>query len=175
MVIDSVYVLAMLGAVVTLVGGMVFLFRQKTVVNENGEVTSIEIPLFGKLKSNYPSIGICFIGAALAVAVMARVEPKVAQVAQIGLAAEVGLAEAASASGLPLYVAVVPQEYLRSTTPNAAGVNPLSFEVDSGKAYNVVVLRLAEITEDGRTRYQSTYGPAVLCDDGQLCFKGDLQ
>ena len=45
---------SLLCALVLVAGGIAFLFRQKTVVDAEGNVTHVEIPIFGKIRSNYP-------------------------------------------------------------------------------------------------------------------------
>jgi hypothetical protein len=46
-------------------GSLYILLKQKPVVDQTGNVTEIEIPLFGKLKSNYPSLAALLIAAFL--------------------------------------------------------------------------------------------------------------
>lgn len=53
-------------------GSIVALLRQKVVVDEAGHVSQIEIPLLGKLKTNYPSLIGIAIGAVLSYAVLGQ-------------------------------------------------------------------------------------------------------
>lgn len=57
-----------LSALILALGG-VSLFAQKVrkVDKESGEETIIELPFFGKLRTNYPALAFAFIGAAMAV------------------------------------------------------------------------------------------------------------
>jgi len=57
-----------LSALILALGG-VSLFAQKVrkVDKETGEETIIELPFFGKLRTNYPALAFAFIGAAMAV------------------------------------------------------------------------------------------------------------
>jgi hypothetical protein len=167
---EIIFLLAMIGSVVTLVGSMVFLFKQKTIVNQNGEVTEVEVPFFGKVKSNYPSIVTGFLGAALAAFTIERVVP---EVPRIGLSATVGLAQASNVSDLPVFVGVVPQEYFTSTMLDAEGRGLLEFSVEDNKAYNVVVLKPHTVTPNG-VRFLSTHGPATLSEN-KLLFDGVLR
>jgi hypothetical protein len=42
----------------------VFAFKQKAYVDPTtGQITEIDVPFFGKLKTNTPAIGLCFLGA----------------------------------------------------------------------------------------------------------------
>lgn len=52
------------GAVLAL-GSLYLLLKQKPVVDQQGNVTEVDIPLFGKLRSNYPSLVAFFIAAFL--------------------------------------------------------------------------------------------------------------
>jgi hypothetical protein len=52
------------GAVLA-IGSLYLLLKQRPVVDQSGNVTEIDIPLFGKLKTNYPSLGALFIAAFL--------------------------------------------------------------------------------------------------------------
>ena len=164
-----IYMAAMLGSVITLIGSMVFLFKQKTIVHENGR-TEIEIPFFGRLKSNYPSVIMGFIGAALAAFTLERMENRSPG---IDLSATVGVSAQAATNDLPVFVGVVPQEHFTSTTLDASGQGTLSFIVDSSKAYNVVALKPIEVTADG-VRFASTHGPAII-EEGRLRFQGELK
>lgn len=50
-----------------IITGVVFLFKEKKYFDTiKNEVISVEIPFFGKIKSNYPSVIIIFIAAAIA-------------------------------------------------------------------------------------------------------------
>lgn len=61
----SALALFALGAVAIAVGG-VYVFRQKIYFDaDKRAVTEIDVPLFGKLKTNSPAIGMCFLGLIL--------------------------------------------------------------------------------------------------------------
>ncbi|ARE39281.1 hypothetical protein RGUI_1140 [Rhodovulum sp. P5] len=144
-------------------------------MTEEGHVTDIEIPLLGKVKSNYPSVIIAFIGAAILIYTVSRVDP---EVPTIDLSAAVGVAEGTQTSSLPVIIAAVPQQYLGLTTLDEAGRGKFDFKVERthDTAYNVVVLQPVEITEDGITRYQSIHGPAEITEDQKhLLFEGVLR
>ncbi|MGO9770320.1 MAG: hypothetical protein ACLPSW_12340 [Roseiarcus sp.] len=63
---DLVVALALLalGVVATLIGG-IYAFQQKIYFDprDNSVTTEISVPFFGKLKTNAPAIGLCFLGA----------------------------------------------------------------------------------------------------------------
>ena len=48
---------------------IVFMFKQKTIFDANGNVTSIEIPIFGKMQTNAPAIVMVFLGSAVVILV----------------------------------------------------------------------------------------------------------
>jgi hypothetical protein len=52
------------GAILAL-GSLYILLKQKSVIDQNGQVTEIEIPIFGKLKTNYPALAALFMSALL--------------------------------------------------------------------------------------------------------------
>ena len=164
-----IHMAAMLGSVITLVGSMVFLFKQKTIVREDGS-TEIEIPYFGRLKSNYPSVIMGFIGAGLAAYTLDRVG---SEGPPMGLSAILTVSAQAATNDLPVFVGVVPQEYFTSTNLDANGAGTLSFTVDSNKSYSVVALKPIEVTSDG-VRFASTHGPAII-EAGKMLFEGELK
>lgn len=51
-------------------GGISILYKEKVIVDERGEVTSVELPFLGKLRTNYPSLVAIFLGVCLAFAVL---------------------------------------------------------------------------------------------------------
>lgn len=117
-------------------------------VNDKGEVTSVEIPILGKIKSNYPSVGICMIGAGLAVYTISRLDPPRDTVE---LATSFSLLEEAQANGLPPIIAAVPQHLWGTANTQADALAGLSFNVDQGQ-YTVFALKIVSIT-DGVTRW----------------------
>src|SRR5262245_61089465 len=65
---DPRFILSLASVIVGAIFGvssLYLLFRQTPVVDAAGNVTEVELPLFGKLKTNYPSLVAFFIGAFL--------------------------------------------------------------------------------------------------------------
>jgi hypothetical protein len=65
---DPRFILSLVSMAVGLtlcLGSLYVLLRQKPVVDQRGRVTQIQLPIFGKLKTNYPSLVAFFIGAFL--------------------------------------------------------------------------------------------------------------
>ncbi len=167
--IEAIPLICMIGGVLAMLGGVAFLFKQKVVVDAEGHVTEVEIPFFGKIRSNYPSVGIALIGAALSAYTLeqtSQTSPKVDFLAQVR-------SGEAQASPLPFHIGVVPQEYFRAGMFNSDGVGQIGFNVDAGKDYQVVILRPIEVTTN-RVLYQSIYGPALYEDD-KLHFTEELR
>src|SRR5262245_16613814 len=57
-------ILCVLGAGAIIIAA-VFAFKQKVYYDPNNQVTEIEVPFMGKLKTNTPVIGLCFLGVVL--------------------------------------------------------------------------------------------------------------
>lgn len=170
---DSIiYLVCAAGGVLALLLSVVFLFKQKTVVDQSGHVTEIEVPFFGKIKSNYPSVLIAFIGAALAAFTVNRIQP-IPEMTDF--LAEVGMAEGAETNELPAFVGVVPQSWFRALQLDSSGQGTVSFGVNAGQDYQVVVLKPVWVDET-RTRYQSVYGSALYnTEKDSLFFEGKLR
>lgn len=62
MIIAGILCLLGLGSIVV---AAIFAFKQKAYVDKNTQekVTEIEVPIFGKLKTNTPAIALCFVAA----------------------------------------------------------------------------------------------------------------
>lgn len=166
-----ILLIATVGGVATMLLAVVFLFRQKTVVDQEGHVTEVEIPLFGKIKSNYPSVGLAIIGAGLCAFAINTTAPD--PVVRVTLNAQVR--DEIGTHDLPVQVGVVPQEYFRSGNLGENGQSSFSFGVDAGKDYQVVVLRPAEFAGNS-VRYRSVQGPAQFdADKARFIYEGDLK
>ncbi len=62
---DTVALIAVIVFGLVALIGAYALLRQKLIVDDSGNVIEVEIPIFGKIKSNYPSVVAIFIAAAL--------------------------------------------------------------------------------------------------------------
>ena len=61
---------ALLIALTIVVVGIVYLFKGKVIYNQKLEKVAVDLPFFGKIRTNVPAIAFCFIGAALTVYVL---------------------------------------------------------------------------------------------------------
>ncbi|HET9068853.1 MAG TPA: hypothetical protein VFN28_09415 [Amaricoccus sp.] len=149
---------ALFVALVAVVGGLWVLFRQKVVVDEKGAVSEIDIPLVGKLKTNYPSLVAIMLGIALAWSVQSRLD-LVVEVPTTPLNALIDLD--GTPEGSQVFVSAVPQKYLRaqSTSPSA-GDDRITIDVDEPGPYNVVAFIVTGVSPDGLPVYKVVYGPA---------------
>lgn len=154
-------------ALVVGIAGTIFLFKQKVVFNEQNEETSIELPFFGKLKTNSPAMAALFISAALAAFVLYnwRQAPGLPELIPITTSVTI---EAPEALTQPLLVlGVIPQSSMRVHTIGPA---------DKSVSVTIPVLKgehsysgLAQLRADGLSAVMM--GSAIPGDDGNLLFK----
>lgn len=65
--------LAMLGAMLLIVGGLILLNKQILIKDSvTGKISEVELPVFGKIKTNYPSLIAIFLGPAIIFYVVGR-------------------------------------------------------------------------------------------------------
>lgn len=149
---------ALFVALCAVVGGLWILFRQKVVVDEKGAVSEVDIPLIGKLKTNYPSLIAIMLGIALAWSVQSRLD-LVVEVPTTPLNASIDLG--GTPEGSQVFVSAVPQKYLRA---QSAGGNEdrITIDVDEPGPYNVVAFIVTGISADNKPIYKVVYGPAKL-------------
>ena len=143
-------------ALVCILGGLWILARQKVVVDQNGQATSVEIPFFGKMTTNVPSLVAVVLGVALAFGVQQRIriDPVVVQVP---LNAELSRIAAAQ----PVFVAAIPQRYFQSFTPVVgAEKQKLTIRVEEPGPYNVIAYVLTGVSAEGVPSYKLVQGPA---------------
>lgn len=165
------YIIYILGMVVGLIicGGATYaMIKQKVVVDDAGEISSVEIPFLGKLKTNYPSLLAVFIGAGLVGYIVSRSE-----IAVETASLEATLTIPSAANGNHVFVAAIPTRYLESANAFQAG-EPSTFKltVDKREAYNVVGFMVADL-RDGKPIYALTHGPALI-DGDKMIFAGEL-
>src|SRR5688572_5655356 len=62
---QSIFLAGLLIALVIGIGGIVYMFKEKVIYDKEGNKIEVEVPVFGKLSTNYPAIGAFFISATL--------------------------------------------------------------------------------------------------------------
>jgi len=93
---------------ITTIGGVAALLKQKVVVDDNGQVTDIEIPLLGRFRSNYPSLVALVLGIILAYTALHKITLQ-PETMQIQAAVEVQPSDIAA--NPQVFVGVIPQKY----------------------------------------------------------------
>ena len=158
-------------SLLTIVGGLIVLLKQKIVVTEKGAVSSVELPWFGKLSTNYPSLIAVLLGVGLAFHVTTKLDP--------GFTAKrVPLVVELSTEKLPadgyVFVSAVPQRYLSATNALVEGKASLKLEVDEPGPYSVIAFTVTR-EENGRNVYAVNHGPAQRSPEtNQLTFASQL-
>lgn len=165
--------LVLLIALVSVAGGLLALLKQQVVVDKDGKPSEINLPWFGKIKTNYPSLFAIALGIVLAAFVTTKLSVNV-KVDAIPLVATI------ETDGLPpgtyVTVAAFPQRYLLSTNQTRSdGTATVQFTVDEpGVPYSVVATSPIGF-EDGRPVFAMAQGQATPDAAGrQLVFSGRL-
>ncbi len=159
----ALFVLAI--ALTVCAGGLLILFHQKIIVNEQGEVTSVEIPLLGKLKTNYPSLAAIFIGVFLAAFVWNKwtIELKSEN---MPLVAKINLEHASPNARKDVFVGVIPQKYHifeNGVLPNTP--HDIIISVEKSADYQFVVYTVVGVDNDGRTQRAVEHGRVRIIGD----------
>lgn len=145
-------------ALVLCAGGIWALLKQKTVVDANGNVTEIEIPVFGKLKTNYPSLGAILIGAALALVIIQRTP---AEQDKRSLTARILIDKTQPNSAV--IIGAIPRRYFEPLNAITLGQeNSVSFDVDAADSYSVIAFTPNRVGPDAQVTYAVVHGPARL-------------
>ncbi len=144
-------------SLVICLAGIVFMFRSKVIVDQAGEVVNIDIPIFGKLKTNVPAIGALFIAAALAAFTLKywKTPPN-----QSLVTASVTLNRIGAVATPDIVVGIIPGEYIRySSVPQAANSFSVDIPVsDEGNYTGVAYFRSAGSVEAYLTQVVSSSG-----------------
>ncbi|WP_126979372.1 hypothetical protein [Frigidibacter oleivorans] len=168
--LSGVSYLALVTALLISLGGVWALLRQQVVVDANGQPTEIELPFFGKMKTNYPSLVAVLIGAALTSWVVNRIP---VEFDKIPLNVDLAVSDAFRNNGL--VVGAIPLRYMRAGTQLASEGGSLTLNVDRPDTYNVVAFVVSGVSPDGRLTYELTHGPTeVVAEPASFHFKGRL-
>lgn len=153
----------------SVIGGLWALMKQQVVVDDKGNVSAIEIPFFGKLTTNYPSLVAIFLGVALSAFVFNKVTITVDSVPL-----NANLRVNAGINGQHLIVGAIPTGYMKVRTIDLGSDSTFQIDVDGASEYNIVAFTLKSI-EDGTPVYTLAQGPAPRAlDTGGFLFEGDL-
>lgn len=147
--------------------------KQQVIVDENGAISEINIPWFGKLQTNYPSLVAVLLGVSLAFYVTSKLQPQIA-IKRVPLTAKLTTSELPKDSYI--FVSAVPQRYLTATNSLAVdGKSTITLSVDETGPYSVIAYTIADIASDNRTVYAVTHGPAIFENEPEgFVFEGRL-
>ena len=159
-------------ALVCVLGGIYTLLRQQIVVDQNGQPSEIDLPWFGKIKTNYPSLVAVGLGIALATFVASKLDPA-PEVQNLPLVATLETDDLPASSFV--MVAAFPQRYLKGSTELFRdGRGSIELSVEEPGPYSVVAMTPTGLGADGRPVYAVTQGPAIPDNQGRLLFVGRL-
>ncbi|WJS83839.1 hypothetical protein [Paracoccus sp. TOH] len=160
-------------ALVSVIGGIVALLKQQVILDKDGNPIEIELPWFGKIRTNYPSLFAIALGIVLAGFVSAKLDPTV-EIRNMSLIATLETDDLPS--GSYVMVAAFPQRYLRGSSELFRdGKGSIELSVDEPGPYSVVALSPTEFDGDGRPVYTVTQGPATFdATSSRLLFTGRL-
>ncbi|MDQ7775005.1 MAG: hypothetical protein Q4615_03385 [Paracoccus aminovorans] len=160
-------------ALASVLGGIIALLKQQVIVDKDGNPSEIELPWFGKIRTNYPSLFALALGIVLAGFVSVRLDPDDKKIRNMPLIAT--LESDDLPSGSYVMVAAFPQRYaLASSELLKDGSGNIELSVDEPGPYTVVALAPTNF-EEGRLIYSVTQGPAELDAEGdRLVFYGRL-
>lgn len=150
--------LVLIIALASVIGGLVALLKQQVVVDKEGNPSEIELPWFGRIRTNYPSLFAIALGIVLAGFVATKLQPTVS-IKNMPLVATLETEDLPPGSYVS--VAAFPQRYLvGSSQVFETGKGSLELTVDEPGPYTVVVLALTGFDDEGRPEFAVTQGPA---------------
>lgn len=156
-------------ALACVAGGLWALVKQKPVVDENGNLTAVDLPLFGKVQTNYPSLVSIFLGTALCALVVQKSDVTVDQV-QL----EANMTVGDSLETATLFAGAVPMRYTAPGVLSGGDEHRFNIDVDKSGIYNVFAFALVGL-ENNRPVYYGTQGRANWDSDrSMLYFKGKI-
>lgn len=151
---------------VVTVGGVWALLRQKVVVDKIGNVTEIEIPFFGKLRTNYPSLVAIFMALGVSVFVLNRwtIEPDM-----MPFITKVQLEHPVNTVRSEVFVGAIPQQY--HIFENGVGVgapHEIRMNVVKDVNYQVIVYTVTGVDENtGQARKVVEHGRMRIVGNGK--------
>lgn len=150
---------ALLFALVCAVGGIWALLVQQPLINDKGK-TEIELPIFGKMKTNAPALIAVLLGSAIVYAVINRVPFESDKIPLIARSSIEG-----TSPGAAVFVGAIPNRYLQSSTVLAPGQeNEVRFQVDEPDEYTVIAYTVASVRPDASFDYTVVHGPTRPSD-----------
>lgn len=156
--------LALLLATAAIVGGLWVLARQTVVVDDKGKPTRIEVPFFGKLSTNYPSLVAIFLGALISYQTINKI-PDARPTRE--LTANIVLKDQ---SPRHIFVHAIPEGYARTITANGSATShSVNLEIDAEHRYDVLAYSMGA-SETGFRYDVVSQTEETLLEDGKLSF-----
>lgn len=125
---------SLLLAGIAIAGGLWILLKQQVVVREDGSPTSVQLPFFGKIQTNYPSLVSVFLGAAISYLCIGKIPDP--EPAKINLNASISLDQGVSRH---VFVHAIPKGNTGFLTPNPGlEAGSVDFVLDANHDYTVV-------------------------------------
>lgn len=153
-------VIVLIIAAIAVIGGVVELLKQRVIVDPiSGQVIEIEIPGFGKVKTNYPSVAAIFLGLAMAAGVLQWLAVEIEQM-PFTATVTVRNPDSTERKTADVFLSVIPQRYKRSQS----GVSTnkpvdIKLNVDKGEQYDVIVYSPIYMRSDGTVQRTLQFGP----------------
>ena len=159
-------------SLVVCLGGLYALVMQKVIVNEDNEPISIELPLIGRLRTNYPSIAAIFLGIAVALIVFLRWPFPERQYDEMPLVATINIldSESSNSEGIPrtVYVGAIPMKYHKVENvvlPNTP--KELKLNVNESDFYYAFAYTVTKIHANGHTEHAVDHGSVKIHNASQ--------
>lgn len=149
-------------AAIAVIGGVVELFKQRVVVDSKGGVTHIEIPGFGKIKTNYPSVAAIFLGVVIVALVLNWADVEIEKM-PFTATVTVNNPDSQEKKTADVFISVIPQRNRRSQS----GVNInekviIKFDIDKDEEYDVIIYTPVYIRSDGTVQRAMQFGPMKI-------------
>ena len=157
-------------ALVVCIGGVYALVKQKVIVNENNKIINIELPVIGKVKTNYPSVAAIFLGIAPAVIVAVQGPTSEPPDKEMPLVATIKINDTAAAGDeqIPrtVYIGAIPMKYHRfqnGVLPNEPKM--LTLHVTDSDGYHAFAYTVTNIYKNGHTEHAVDHGTVEIHND----------
>lgn len=148
-------------AAVAVAGAIAALLLQRVFVDNQGHAVEIELPMLGKLKTNYPAIGALALGLVLSFGVLHKVTLKPDM---IPVTTSVLVEHPTTQVRPQVFVGVIPQEYHVVNNVDSGQPKDVTLMVRKGGNYHVVVYTVTGVDENGHAR--------KVVDDGAVARDG---
>lgn len=155
---------ALLIALTVVLGGLIILGKQKIVVNDEGQVTSVDVPFLGKVRTNYPSVVAIFFGILLAAFVLQQIPFHPVTERQMPLKAVIQLVDYSThPSSKDVFLGVIPLKYHKmknQVKPNTT--EEIQLKVAQADDYHAVAYAVTKLLGNGDTEHVVDHGSVTI-------------